>query len=258
MTDRVHQVARKGFAAAPDRYDRGRPQYPPEAVTWMVDRLGIGPGVKVVDLAAGTGKLTRQLAPLGSDLTAVEPVPGMAAVLASHLPHIPIISAPAEDLPFPDSSVDVVTVAQAFHWFDAGPAWRELARVIRRGGGVGLIWNVRDRTVPWVDEMWQVMDRIEKRAPWRQHETDPLRGLDERPGFGPLQEATFHHDVSTTLERLLDRFASVSHVAVLRKRQRQSVLDEVSAIARSHPEAWADGDRLVLRYRTDVYATHRL
>src|SRR5437879_5536038 len=127
----VHEVAQRGFDAGADAYERARPSYPADAVAWLVEHLKIGPGARVCDLAAGTGKLTRLLAPSSAELIAVEPVEGMSRHLRAAQPGVPVVAATAEALPFADGSLDAVTVAQAFHWFDADRAFGELARVLR-------------------------------------------------------------------------------------------------------------------------------
>ncbi|MDQ1480489.1 MAG: hypothetical protein QOI44_1350, partial [Actinomycetota bacterium] len=164
----VHEVAAAGFSN-PGDYEAARPSYPPEAVEWFVENLRIEPGRTVVDLAAGTGKLTRLLAPAGANLIAAEPVAGMRATFREILPTIPIVATTAEQLAFRDGSLDAVTIAQAFHWFDENRAIAALAGAVRVGGRVGLVWNARDRSVPWVNDVWSIMDRVEKRAPWRDH-----------------------------------------------------------------------------------------
>jgi len=165
----VHEVAAAGFSDAAD-YEAARPSYPPEAVAWFIEHLRIAPGARVVDLAAGTGKLTRLLQPTGADLVAAEPVAGMRDAFRAAVPGIPLVACTAEQLAFRDGSLDAVTVAQAFHWFDHERAIAELARVVRPGGRVGLVWNARDRSVEWVDRVWSIMDRVEKKAPWRDHD----------------------------------------------------------------------------------------
>ena len=130
----VHEVAARGFGSGAVAYDRARPSYPPEAVAWLAEKLGIAPGRRVVDLAAGTGKLTGLLAEAGADLVAVEPVTAMRDRLRQRLPAVPLLAAVAESLPFASGSVDAVVVAQAFHWFDARQAMTELGRVVRPGG----------------------------------------------------------------------------------------------------------------------------
>lgn len=253
----VHEVAASGFDAQADAYERARPSYPPDAVAWLVDHLGIGTGTRVVDLAAGTGKLTRLLAATGADLLAVEPVPGMGARLRAAVPAVPLVSSTAEAMPFRAGTLDAVTVAQAFHWFDADAAFAELHRLLRPGGCVGLVWNARDRSVGWVDDVWRVLDRVEKRAPWRAHEDWSDSALGPRPGFGPLHEATFHHEHELTRADVIERFRSVSHVAVLEPDAREAVLGEVRAVIDEHPDT-RGRDVLAIPYRVDASYCVRL
>lgn len=248
----VHEVASSGFGAEADAYERARPSYPPDAVAWIVAALGIAPGRDVADVAAGTGKFTRLLAPTGAWLVAVEPVEGMRA----RLPSMPATAATAERLPFADASLDAVTVAQAFHWFDAAVALEEFHRVLRPGGRVALVWNARDRSVPWVDRVWSIMDRVEKRAPWRAHDEWRESANTSTPWFGPLHEATFHHEQVLTPDDVVERIRSVSHVAVLPPEQREAVLDEVRTLLRDDP-ATAGRQVLALPYRVDAFWTER-
>jgi len=149
----LSDVAAAGFGAGAQDYERGRPSYPDDLVVWMAERLRIGAGSRVVDLAAGTGKLTRLLVPTGADLVAVEPVAAMREQLAAVVPGVPALDGTAESIPLAPASVDAVTVAQAFHWFDADAALAEIARVLRPGGALGLVWNERDVREPWVAEL---------------------------------------------------------------------------------------------------------
>jgi len=245
----VHPVAQAGFAEA-GTYERARPGYPPAAVSWLADHLRIGPGAVVVDLAAGTGKLTRLLVSTAATLVAVEPLEGMRILLAAQCPTVPVAAGTAEGLPLRTGSVDAVTVAQAFHWFDADAAFAELHRVLRPGGRVGLIWNARDRTVAWVDRVWAVMDRVERRAPWRDHDRLGADDLGRRAGFGPLHRAAFHHGQPVTPEGVIDRFRSVSHVAVLPEPEREAVLAEVRDVLATHPQT-SGQDELLIPYRVD-------
>jgi SAM-dependent methyltransferase len=248
----VHEVASSGFGAEADAYERARPSYPPDAVEWIVEALGIGPGRDVADVAAGTGKFTRLIQPTGAWIVAVEPVEGMRV----RLPRLATTAASAERLPFRAESLDAITVAQAFHWFDAAAALAEFHRVLRPGGRLALIWNARDRSVPWVDEVWSIMDRVEKRAPWRAHDEWRESAFVETPWFGSLHEARFHHEQLLSPADVVERVRSVSHVAVLPPDQQEAVLDEVRTLVRDDP-ATAGRDELALPYRVDAYWTER-
>jgi SAM-dependent methyltransferase len=259
----VHEVAQAGFGSEADTYERWRPGYPPEAVAWLVDHLRIGPGATVLDLAAGTGKLTRLLAPSGAALVAVEPVEGMRTILRASLPEVPTAAAAAEALPFAAGTLDAITVAQAFHWFDAEPALADLRRVLRPGGRLGLIWNARDRSVDWVDALWSVMDRVEKLAPWRDHDHWHDHWHDQwheaafgSRAFGELREATFRHAHRLPLEGVVERFRSVSHVAALPPDARAAVLSEVRDVLHTHP-ATRDRTEVDVPYRVDTFWCER-
>ncbi len=254
----VHEVAQRGFED-PSDYEAARPSYPPGAIAWLRDAVGIVPGRRVVDLAAGTGKLTRLLTGLGPDLYAVEPVAGMRATFLEMVSGAALLAGTAEALPFADRSVDVVTVAQAFHWFDHDAAARELHRVLRPGGRVALLWNARIRDVDWVDQVWAVMDRVEKHAPWRDHDnrdrtTERFEALG---GFAAPQRAEFVHEQVCTPDDVVRRVASVSHVAVLPASDRALVLDEVRRIVTTHPST--RGRRQVsIPYRVDCSFVRRV
>src|ERR687892_898838 len=154
----VHESAARGFAQAPEDYERGRPTYPPEALALLARILRLEPGRTVLDLAAGTAKLTRALVPTGARLVAVEPVAAMRAKLAESLPEARVLAGTAERIPLVDGSVDAVAVAQAFHWFDGDEALAEIHRVLRPGGRLGLVWNMRDEAVSWGAGVTAVME----------------------------------------------------------------------------------------------------
>jgi ubiquinone/menaquinone biosynthesis C-methylase UbiE len=139
---------RFSFETVAEQYERARPLYADEAVAWAAGLLGIGPGVPVLDLAAGTGKLTRQLVALGAGVVAVEPGDEMRGVLERVVPQARALAGLAEAIPLADGSVQAVTVGQAFHWFDAEPAFAEIRRVVRPGGGFALLWNSWDENDP--------------------------------------------------------------------------------------------------------------
>jgi SAM-dependent methyltransferase len=251
----VHEVAAAGFDDPRD-YEAARPSYPSDAVTWLRANLRLEGATRACDLAAGTGKLTRLLVGSTSGLFAIEPVPGMRAVLRGLLPDLPIAAGAAEALPVATARLDAVTVAQAFHWFDFEAAVTELARVLRPGGRLGLVWNARDRSREWVDLVWSVMDRVEKRAPWRDHENWRDSAARSMPGFGPLHDAQFFHEQALGPNDVVRRVASVSHVAVLPDPEREAVLDEVRGILATHPDTRGRAS-VAIPYRVDCFWTER-
>ncbi len=143
---RSRQQRSLSFGAEAAAYERGRPSYPPEAIDWLLP-----PGARdVLDLGAGTGKLTTRLVERGLGVVAVDPIPEMLELLSNSLPDTPALLGTAEEIPLPDDSVDAVLVAQAWHWFDPERAVKEVARVLRPGGRLGLVWNTRDERLGWV------------------------------------------------------------------------------------------------------------
>lgn len=252
----VHEVALRGFGSEAETYERSRPSYPPDAVAWLVDHLRIRPGAVVADLAAGTGKFTRLLAPTGASVLAIEPVEGMRQVLHQVLPHVPIVAGTAEAMPIKSSSLDALCAAQAFHWFDAEQAFAELARVLRRGGRVGFVWNARDRAVDWVQRLWAIMDDVEREAPWRDHDNWRESAFGERREFGAMQSETFRHEHLSTPGGMVERIRGVSHVAALPAPEREEVLGKVRRLVDEHPDT-RGRDELCVPYRVDCYWCER-
>jgi ubiquinone/menaquinone biosynthesis C-methylase UbiE len=145
----------RSFESVAEQYERARPEYADAAVDWVAERLGLVPGSRVLDLGAGTGKLTRQLVRRGLDVVAVEPGDEMRGVLQRVVPGAEALAGTAEAIPLPDGSVDAVSAGQAFHWFDLEAALPEMARVLR-GGGLALLWNMwdeNDALLSAVDEL---------------------------------------------------------------------------------------------------------
>jgi SAM-dependent methyltransferase len=242
----THPTAAAGFGSAADAYERGRPSYPDDAVAYLAAELGLGPAARVLDLAAGTGKLTRLLVEGGADVVAVEPVAAMRAVLAGAMPDVPVLEGTAESIPLGPASVDAVTVAQAFHWFDAEAALAEIHRVLRPGGGLGLIWNAMDVGVEWVAVLGELVQGVRGSAP--QYSGSPWRDAFASGGlFTPLTERTFAFPHELDEDGLVDRVASTSYVAALPEADRRRLLDQVRALVADVPRP------LVLPYRTDVF-----
>lgn len=254
----IHQIAAAGFDAQAEAYERARPSYPPEAVGWIIDALQLGPGRTVLDLAAGTGKLTRLLTPSGARVVAAEPVDGMLRALRTAVPDVEVLATTAEALALRDAVVDGVTIAQAFHWFDPEPALAELHRVTRPSGGLALIWNGRDMSVGWIARIWGIFDREEATAPWRKNRDrswleEPFA---DSPWFGPLHAETFRHVQQMTPAAVVDRVASVSHIAALPPDELQRVRDEITTLLAEHPET-RGRETLEFPYLVDAYWSER-
>jgi len=246
----VHDVAVEGFTKGTDAYERARPSYPPAAVDFVVRELGIGPASTVVDLAAGTGKLTRLLVPTGATIIAVEPVEAMRAKLVEVVPGVEVRDGTAEALPLGDASVDCVTVAQAFHWFRARDALGEIDRVLRPGGGLALIWNSRDVSVPWVTRLNQVIRWNRGQIPAYDSGAEDWAALvADAGGFTPLQFTSFRHEQEMDLPLLLDRVSSTSYIAALADDDRARLLDDVRALVSEAGLA----EHFALPHRTDLY-----
>jgi len=251
----IHEAA-QAFDGAAETYDRGRPSFPPEAIATLVDVLGIGPGVRVLDLAAGTGKLTRMLAPTGAELVAVEPLDGMRVRLEESLPDVRALEGTAEAIPLPDASVDAVTAAQAFHWFDSSAALGEIHRVLVSGGRLGLLWNVKDEKEEWVIRLGEIIEPHRGTAPrylsgtWR-------RAFEQTALFTPLAAEHFSHVHEVDPEGVVDRVLSISFIAALRAREREQVEERVRRLLAEHPQTRGRGT-MRLPYCTDVYWCERV
>ncbi len=242
MTDpSIPLAAADGFGQGAAAYEAGRPSYPADAVGWLVEEIGITPGRRIVDLAAGTGKLTRLLVPTGADLLAVEPVAAMRDQFRVAVPDVEVVEGTAEALPFDDHSVDGVVVAQAFHWFDLVAACREIRRVLRPGGSLGLIWNSRDVSVPWVAELSRII-RWDERGRWQVPYTVEVdwaeRFASDETGFGPLR--TFHTTYRQRLDEdtLVARVLSTSYLASQDADAQAVVADRVRRLVAGFPDTF--------------------
>jgi ubiquinone/menaquinone biosynthesis C-methylase UbiE len=231
----VDDVAARGFGAGAAAYEAARPGYPDEAVEVLATEVGIRRGTEVCDLAAGTGKLTRRLVELGARVTAVEPVEAMRAQAATAVPAATLLDGTAESIPLDDGSVDVVTVAQAFHWFDAPAALAEIARVLRPGGRLAILWNERDESTAWVAEMSRVLHWHERTVSRYQH-TDWAAVVATAGPFTPLQERVFRWEQPHTREVLADRVRSISYIAAMPVAERERHAAEVVALVARRPE----------------------
>jgi ubiquinone/menaquinone biosynthesis C-methylase UbiE len=204
------------FGGVAEAYERGRPSYPAEAARWL---LGDHP-LTVLELGAGTGKLTRVLVELGHDVHATDPDAAMLAVLEDRLPGVRTAVASAEEIPLPAGSVDAVIAAQAFHWFDLDRALPEIARVLRPEGRIGLLWNWRNEKIPWVRRLGALIGTQDQQS-------DPAQALIFSELFGFVEEHEFSHWQSIDRKTIQDLVLSRSNVAVLDEAGRQAKLAEV-------------------------------
>jgi SAM-dependent methyltransferase len=222
--------ATRGFGLAAEMYERGRPDYPAAAIELLVERLGLRPGRTVVDLAAGTGKLTRLLIPTGAEVIAVEPIAQMRGLIEG----VRAIDGTAEAIPLADEAVDAVTVAQAFHWFDGPAALAEIHRVLRPGGALALVWNRRPLDHPLHAAIERIVAPFRGDAP--AHRSGAWRAAFETTTlFGPLEERTFDHSRPHDADALADRVGSTSFVAALDDGPQADVLAAVRALAAEGP-----------------------
>jgi ubiquinone/menaquinone biosynthesis C-methylase UbiE len=247
----THPTAAAGFDRAADAYERGRPGYPADAVAHLAAHFRLGEGVTVLDLAAGTGKLTRMLATTGATVVAVEPVEGMRRVLEKAVPGARVLEGTAEAIPVDDGAVDAITVAQAFHWFDADRAVAEIARALRPGGGLGLIWNTFDTSVSWVETLRTLVGVHRHGEPAYGH-TCWRDAFTATRLFEPLDQHTFALVQELETEELVDRIGSTSYIATLDEAERRQLFDEIRALVAEIPRP------LRLAYRTDTYVTRRV
>jgi SAM-dependent methyltransferase len=240
--DEARQRARaSSFGSAAGAYQRGRPSYPAEAIDWLVP----AGARRVLDLGAGTGKLTRLLADRGLEVIAVEPSGGMRAELARVLPDVSLLAGTAEAIPLADGSVDAVLVAQAWHWVDPVRAVPEVARVLAPAGRLGLVWNVRDEREDWVAQLGRLIHP-------RGDEDGGIRNPTVGPPFGPLEghQVEWRHRLRS--EALLDLVASRSYVITLSKANRLALLADVENLIDTHP-ALAGADDVVIPYVTHCF-----
>jgi SAM-dependent methyltransferase len=234
----------RSFGGVVDAYDRGRPTYPREAAAWLTDAQPLS----VLELGAGTGKLTEQLVALGHDVHATDPDEAMLARLSARLPEVRTSQAAAEEIPAGDRTYDVVVSAQAFHWFDLDRALPEIARVLKAGGRLSLVWNQRDERVPWVRRLGAIIGTQDQLR-------EPAEALAASRLFEEVEETEFRFRQLIDKVSIKDLVLSRSNVATLPPEQREAKLAEVAAF---YEEYGRGMDGMQLPYAARCFRTRVL
>jgi SAM-dependent methyltransferase len=246
----IHDNARRGFQAGAAAYERGRPGYPREAIEWLVSQLSLAPGRTVLDIGAGTGKLTRELAASGARVVAIEPVPAMREQLERAVAAARALDGTAEALPVGDGSVEAITVAQAFHWFDVPRALAEFHRVLRPAGRFVLIWNRRNLDQPLHREISAIIEPYHGDTP--RHQRGAWRPpLESSTLFTPVAELEVPYEQELNVDAVVDRVASISFIGALPESDRTDVLGRVRELASEQAAP------LRLGYTTEAFAYQR-
>jgi SAM-dependent methyltransferase len=248
MTTRTHTGA-TAFDGAQLAYERARPTYALEPLLAALLLAGCGDLGDVADLAAGTGKLTRVLAPHASSIVAIEPSASMREAFQLALPDVAVIDGRAEEIPLPDASLDLLAVGEAFHWFRPAPAIAEIARVLRPGGALLVARNeVRSDAAPWLSRVYVERSGRRVRRPglnWR-------RALEQSEQFDGFCEAAKPHDQLFTNDELVDLSRSMSRVNALEPKERDAYLARLHALVDQHAPK-----PLIVPYRTRAVAARR-
>ena len=253
----VDPLSERAFGTRADEYERHRPGWPGAAVERVLAELGVGSASTVVDLGAGTGKLTRELVPLVGRVLAVEPSAEMRRELARSAPAAEALEGTAEAIPVDDGRADAVLVGEAFHWFATPETVAEIARVVGPGGGVALLWNVHDfGDEPWLREMGELLDsrRAPGITPINRRATGRWREAFEGSAFGPLEQFEVRHEQRTDLDGLLAHISTWSFVGALEDAPRAALMRDLDELLRrEHPTP----DDVAICYRTEVYWARR-
>ncbi|MBS0418184.1 MAG: methyltransferase domain-containing protein [Proteobacteria bacterium] len=248
----VHDAAQRGFTAGAASYTRGRPGYPPDIVKWLQTQVGLAPGKQVLELGAGTGKFTASLALTGAQVHVIEPVSAMLSHLRESVPAAIAMSGTAEAIGMEDRSVDAVVCAQSFHWFASSQALAEMARVLKPGGMLGLVWNVPDEEVPWVAALEAVLRPFESTAP-HAYRRGTWRSVFPSEHFMPLAFTEYPHSHTGSVQRVVvERVLSLSYVAGLVPAERDGLMERIRLLLTVQPDTRGRVE-IEFPYRTHAY-----
>jgi len=249
----------EGRTSCAENYHKGRPSYPKEAFTHLRNILGIRKEKTVIDLAAGTGKLTECLLETKAHIIAVEPMEEMREVFRSLFPHIDLLDGKAESIPLQEASADTVLVGTAFHWFEGTKALAEIARVLKSKGGLGLIWNVFDDNVGWVKQLYTLRDKYaENHVPTRHDFQEWKKAFKKEPVlFSPLQHRTISFSYLGNVQRIIERMLSSSVIAPLPLYKHEVIVQEICR-SMGISQAEAKEKELLIPYRTEIYWAFKL
>jgi ubiquinone/menaquinone biosynthesis C-methylase UbiE len=252
---KIHRAAAEGFTAGVANYVAGRPEYPEEIEKWLIHDLALSSGKTVVDLGAGTGKFSPRLLAAGAKVIAVEPLSSMSDELSRRYPKVEVKNGFAENLPLEIASVDAIVCAQSFHWFATREALREIRRVLKPAGSLGLIWNVRDDRVNWVAALAGIMEPYEGDTPrFHSHE---WRRLFPAEGFGPLKETEFSNQhIGSPEQVIIERVLSVSFIAALASNEQDHVKTRLRQLIATSPEL-AGKAQVCFPYRTYAFSCNK-
>lgn len=243
-----------GFETAASDYESNRPTYPVEAVRFISERARLAPGRTVLDIGAGTGKLTRVLKGYGARVIALDHARGMLLKLRTILPDVPAVLGSAEALPFPADSMNLVTVAQAFHWFSPREALSEMARVLVPYGELALLWNIRDTRMDWVADLERLLKPHRGDSPeWMEENWASV--IDSSEHFSPCERWEWPWVRRIGLAEIIGSVKSRSYVALLAKQGQSQLISEVEVVLQRHG---LDSDGvLTLPYTTVLYAAKK-
>jgi ubiquinone/menaquinone biosynthesis C-methylase UbiE len=247
------------FGAVAREYAQGRPGYPAAALDRLSEGLELRADSLVVDLAAGTGKLTEELTARFDRVIAVEPLEGMRRELSAQVPAAEVLEGTAEEMPLPDGCADAVFVAQAFHWFDGARALAEIERVLKPGGGLGLLWNTtpwENREGPWFAGLDDVLEKSRADlSTLRRHASGRwMEAFDRDTQFQPLAHSVFPNPMRSTREDFLAGLGSRSYIASMEDEDREEVLREIQGLL-DREDAPVEGDEVITPMRTETFWT---